>query len=66
VAASRGTVSQRMSNDSVKFKYYHFEALGSRRQATKKEKEKKTAEIRLAIYSRKTKFGILCLSFRAS
>jgi len=39
VTASRGTVSQGMTNDSVKFTYHPFEALGSRRQETKKEKE---------------------------
>jgi hypothetical protein len=60
VTASRGTVSQRMSNDSVNFTYYPFEALGSRSQETKKEKRKKeTAERRLAIYLRKTKIDIL-------
>jgi len=37
VTANRGTVRQGMSNDSVI--YYPFEALGSRRQETKKEKE---------------------------
>jgi len=42
VTASRGAVSQGMSNDSVKFTYHPFEALGSRRQETKKDKEIKT------------------------
>jgi hypothetical protein len=49
-----------MSNDSVKFTYYPFEALGSRRQETEKKKErKKRLKVRrLTIYSRKTKCDI--------
>jgi hypothetical protein len=43
-----------MSNDLVKFTYYPFEALGIRREETKKE----MAESMLAIYSRKTKFDV--------
>jgi hypothetical protein len=59
VTGSRGTVSQRKNNDSVKFQYYPFEALGRRRQEAKKEEERKTRlKVGVAIYSEKTKFYI--------
>jgi hypothetical protein len=41
VTASGRAVSQRMSNDSVKFTYYPFEALGSRSQETEKESKER-------------------------